>query len=91
MKRLAWSAVFVVVVAGIGAVGGVLYPYKELLYNQDLRQLRRERHIETAMTDNRDRVEARAAKGAIYLGGLTTLVLVIITIRKDAERKKNGQ
>ncbi|MFI4861093.1 MAG: hypothetical protein ACIAXF_10470 [Phycisphaerales bacterium JB063] len=81
-KRLLTSAAFIAFFCIVGAVGGVLYPYTELFFNNDLSQRQRERHTDTAMTDDGDKVKRRAMWGAIYLGGLSTLVLAMQAARK---------
>lgn len=82
MKRLACSAVFVVVMAGIGAVGGVLYPYTEILFNDDLTQSRHSDHVDTMMIDNGELAKRRAWIGAGYAGGMAVIVLTMGALRK---------
>ena len=59
---------------GIGAVGGVLYPYTELLFDQDLNQSQRSAHIDTAMNDDAGMAKRRAWIGAGYAAGMLLLV-----------------
>lgn len=85
MKRLAYSVVFVAVVAGVGAVGGVLYPYTEWLFNDDLSENRRSDHVDTMMIDNADLAKRRAWVGAGYAGGMAVIVLGGMAYRRRRE------
>ncbi|XAM00626.1 hypothetical protein OT109_04385 [Phycisphaeraceae bacterium D3-23] len=84
-KRLLVNAAFVAVFSAVGAVGGVLYPYTELIFNDDLSQRQRDRHTDTLMTDDGGKAKKRAAWGAVYLGGLGTLVLVMQAVGREPD------
>ena len=85
MKRIVFSVVFTAVMAGIGAVGGVLYPYTELIFNDDLTQSRRSDHIDTMMVDNAELARRRAWVGAGYVGVMALLVLGMGAYRRRRE------
>ena len=85
MKRIVFSVVFTAVMAGIGAVGGVLHPFTELIFNDDLTQSRRSDHIDTMMVDNAELARRRAWVGAGYVGVMALLVLGMGAYRRRRE------